>query len=457
MRRTLNVLLALAVATGVIIGAGLCATEPANATTAPLLGGVWDASDNPIDDVQVVLYRYNPASATDWAVVTFVEPMGGTFDFGEVPTGTYRVGIRPHPDAPASEQWKYSPMFWEDAYSLEYATDIDLVDGEAVNLRLRVNPQLTGTLTSEQSGLPIEGVTVRVYWYEDATDLTVETASTTTDAQGRYAISVPDTGTILIEFAGNGWAMEYYPNKARFNEAEPRTSGGMVIDESLSPGATFRVDRALSPFGTRMPSAWTAIEAGLPYGIELERRLDLPAADPAQWEPFWIMPARTRSQWPDFLPYGQYRVRFVAPTGTYRSAWHAHVATPEAATPMTADPSARNMVADARFLGRTKASTSIRSSVASVRRNGRARLTVTIRDASITGRTPFALPSAPFRLQRSYDGRRWTTIGGVRRTGSAGTYATSLGISRTTYFRAVPAATPTYYGATSSRVRVRVR
>lgn len=99
---------------------------------------------------------------------------------------------------------------------------------------------------------------------------------------------------------------------------------------------------------------------------------------------------------------------------------------------------------------RARITASVRSSISSFRGTGRTRITTTLKDS----RTGQPKPNAQFRLQRSYNGRTWSYLGGVLKTDATGRHVALSSVSRTTYFRAVPVSSSKYLGVTSAWVRV---
>lgn len=89
-------------------------------------------------------------------------------------------------------------------------------------------------------------------------------------------------------------------------------------------------------------------------------------------------------------------------------------------------------------------------SARTIRRSGTVRFATTLRD----GRTGATMANTRFRLQRSYNNRTWANVGGELKTGSTGRFTSSLLVNRTTYFRAVPVSSSTFYGVASPSVKI---
>jgi hypothetical protein len=277
-----------------------------------------------------------------------------------------------------------------------------------------------------------------------------------TDSGGDFSMHVPGRGSFLLGYRKRGWATEYLFDTPRWQDAELRNAGPWTgLDAALDPGVSFRIDRAYSPFGTRLPSSWTKLASGVPYTIEIYRRSTSPGIEPAEWDQWWYLRGGTRSSWPDFFPAGTYKVKFVPPAGSYLPLWHAGTSSEASAQVVEVLPGEAINVW-ARFGGYVKATTSVKSSASSVGAGKSVRLTASVRDASLAGKPSVAQPGARVKLQRSYNKRSWTTIATLT-TGSAGTATKSVKVARTSYFRAVPVASATLQGSASGAVKVTAR
>lgn len=458
MASTLRVRLALplAIALALVVAAALAVPTMATAATHTISGTVFGPEMNPVDACEVALYQFDSGSS-QWVKVNWVTPLGGNYSFGAVADGTYRIGIEP-PQPGTSPRWEYAlPVYMNGSKTVTGSVDLVLTTDVVLPWALVRNPAASGAVVATQTGAPIEGVSVTLYWISGPDATETYSDSTLTDASGQYTVYMPDLGGFRIGFAKNGWATRYLGDSYRYEGAEWRGVGPWVMDPTvLEPGVEFRVLKARSPFGTVLPAAWTNPTGGLPYAVELYRRT-LPIGEGADdWELYYARPAGARAPWPNFLAPGAYRVRCVPKAGTYQPVWHVDASDVSAAQPVIAEPG-QAIVVNANFLGFVKASTRIKASASSVRRGKTVRLTVTVRDASITGRASIAQPGARVRLQRSYNGRTWKTIGSTMRTGSAGTASRSVTITKTTYFRAVPVTSATLHGSASSKVKVRAR
>ena len=90
---------------------------------------------------------------------------------------------------------------------------------------------LTGTVTEDGSGDPVEGVTVTLY----EAGGTMSVASETTDANGGYDFGEVNGGTFDLEFTAAGYEIEW------FDDAADAASGSIVIEpstETSSPDTT---------------------------------------------------------------------------------------------------------------------------------------------------------------------------------------------------------------------------
>lgn len=446
--RTRSILLAgMALALCVAV---LVAPAVASAASHTISGRVFNNEDAGVDNCEVALYSWD-AGGSQWVRVNYVQPLDGNYSFGAVADGTYRLGVEALA-YPTSPIWEYAlPIYANGSTTVTDSVDIALSSDTVLNWKLERNPAITGHVSSAVDGSPIANASVDLYWYDvGATSFYPDTVMT--NPTGDYITYVPNRGSFILAFRKDGWATSYNGVTPRFSEAEVRGAAPWVLDAALDLGVSFRIERAVSPFGTQLPGAWTMSTVGLPYTVEVYRRVTPPGIEPAEYEAWWILPAGAHSAWPTHFPGGGYKVKFVPPSGTYLPLWHSGVSEEASAQVVEALPGQAINVW-ARFGGYVKAKSSLRSSARAVKRGRSVRLTITVQDASITGRTPFPQRTADVKLQRSYDKRTWKTIATLR-TGSVGVVSKSVKVTKTAYYRAVPVASATLQGSASSSVKV---
>lgn len=440
---------------GVVVGQGSPVRASESVTCdGMVIGGPERANiDN---DVLVVLYRLE---GSDTVYYSQTSPVDGRYEFTGVPTGnSYVIAVEHNPASVNPElTWKL-PQYCGGVYTREEGIAFPFTPGGnfGCDFNLVHNPAIGGTVTRSDGATPIEGARVILDWRLDPTK-TMITQTAVTDAAGRYSFYAPEPGEFRVWFGGDGWAGEWYDNVIRSADAPWMSAGALSnVNAALDQAVGFTVDRAYSPFGTRLPAEWNAPSAGLPYEIMIFRRVSAEGVTPAEWEPWHTVPAGSSDFWPNSLPGGTYVVKFNPPAGTYRARYHINSATLAGAQVVTANPG-ETIAVYARFGGYVKAATTIAATANVVRSGATVRLTTIIRDASTPGRTAIPQAGAPFRLQRSYNGRTWTNVGTIRRTGATGRYVTSVRVTRTAYYRAVPVNSTTLRGTASRAVRVRVR
>lgn len=110
------------------------------------------------------------------------------------------------------------------------------------------NQRVTGTVVGED-GKPIAGVTVLVAG---------EQRGTTTDAEGRYAIQVPNDGTLSFTFLG-------------FKEVEEPVAGKSVVNVTMKTAVSTIDDVVVVAFGEQKKEAFTG-SAGVLKADELSKR-----------------------------------------------------------------------------------------------------------------------------------------------------------------------------------------
>lgn len=462
MRPIVRLLLVLAVVTAAVMATSVAiAGEVHTAASHSISGRVFNNEDVGVDSVEVALYQWNE-SGSRWNRVNYVVPLNGNYSFGALADGTYRIGIEPLA-SPPSPMWEYQlPVYYNGSTTVTASADVVLNTDTVMDWKLERNPEITGTLTAALGGAQLSGAYVDLYWWDEgATDFLTD--FTMTNPTGDYRIFVPNRGTMMLRFTKDGYATEYLSGISSYSWTQafgaPRTAGGSTgMDAALDPGVTLNIERAYSPFGTRLGSAWTSIGAGLPYTVEVLWRTTPLGVEPAQWETLYYLSAGTHASQPDFFPPGGYKIQFTPLPGTYLPLWHAGVPDESSAQIIEALPGTPGQQLNvwARFGGYVKASTTVRAAASSVRRGRTVKITASVRDASTTGRASMAQPGAQVRIQRSYNNRTWTTLT-TKTTGSAGTATYTAKIGKTAYFRAVPVTSATLQGSASRSVKVRAK
>lgn len=459
MSRSVRFLTAAIVAMALVIaGAAAAGASPVRASQTVTCDGAVigpPGSGDLSNEVIVALYRIDAGQPL---LVADTTPVGGMYTFTNVEAGqTYVIAVeRAYSASYAPLQWNL-PQYCGGVYSMAEAITqaFQPTSNFGCDFVITENPGITGLVTSAETELPLEGVRVIFDWRADSTGA-IQSQTAVTGPDGRYSFYGREPGEFRLWFGGNGWGGEFQGGTVRPDDTPWLSFGALTVNAELDPAVDFQIDRAYSPMGTLLPAAWTNRAAGLPYGVEIYRQSSPAGVSPVTWDAWWTIPAFTNDTWPDALPAGTYTVRFTPPPGTYRPLWWIRAGAQATASPIVAQ-AGQTIAVNARFAGYVKAASTVAASATSVRKGRTVRITTLIRDASLIWDAPIVQGSAPFRLQRSYNGRTWTNIGGIRRTASNGRNVATLAVTRTTYFRAVPVNTSTFKGTASRAVRVVAR
>lgn len=178
-----------------------------------------------------------------WAYVNSgVTDPDGRYDVPGLSTGSYRLEFE-------NEAGNYLTEFWDDAASIESATDIAVVAGlTTTGKNAQLAPRLlgagpgriAGTVVDVTTHLPVAGAAVAVYAQDD--DGWSQVMQTTTDAQGGYFLTGLSTGDYRVGFSGTGYLPEFWDDahsvRSAADVAVTRGATTADIDASLTPATT---------------------------------------------------------------------------------------------------------------------------------------------------------------------------------------------------------------------------
>ncbi len=117
----------------------------------------------------------------------------------------------------------YIPEWYDDKPDLYTADPVSVTDGgltPGINAILEVGGEITGTVTAEDTGLPIENVSIYAYRLDGT-----YVSSGYTDSSGKYSIKQLGPGSYLIEFidygSGDSYVRQWYNNQPELESADP--------------------------------------------------------------------------------------------------------------------------------------------------------------------------------------------------------------------------------------------
>ena len=203
---------ASAAAGSLTVGSGQATTANAALLLVPLPGSITgivteDGSGVPIEGATVILYEDGGIVSVE-STTTAAD---GTYTFGTVGSGDYDLEFT------ATD---YDTEWFDNAAdaasgsiviadSTETSSPVTTADA-ALLLSLLPPGSITGIVTEDGSGVPIEGATVILY--EDGGIVSVE--STTTAADGTYTFGTVGSGDYDLEFTATGYDTEWFDNAA---------------------------------------------------------------------------------------------------------------------------------------------------------------------------------------------------------------------------------------------------
>ncbi|MEU0312573.1 carboxypeptidase regulatory-like domain-containing protein [Nocardioides sp. NPDC006273] len=287
-----------------------------------ITGHVTDASGAPIGDVYISARRFEAQGDEEWwsraAYVRSGED--GSYQLA-VPDGTYRVEF-------SSDRGLISE-FYENAASLEQATDIAIVDSgvvSGIDATLEQGGVIEGAVTVD--GATADGVDVALY-AQDGTGWSRQT-EVSVDANGSYAFDGLAAGTYRVGFFpyGSNALREYYDDAPTLEQATDLVVAGantLTADADLAVGASIA--------GT------VTDESGTPLrGIDVTLYQAQDDGSGAWWDSVaWDTTTSTGNYGFDGLTGGAaYRIRFVDHSGSVAQEYYRDAATVEQAADVIA-------------------------------------------------------------------------------------------------------------------------
>lgn len=211
----------LELATDVLVsdGAAVTGIDVQLAPPGQILGTVTDEAGQPIEGIGVNLYS-DPDGDGYWAQnYSGGTDASGAYSVSGLPAGVYRVAF-----VDWMGPWRYQPEYYNDAATLESATDIVVAEGaivEEIDAHLAPTGHIQGQVT-DMDGQPLANAAVLVYTMWEGGEWYPMNA-VATDALGFYDLGGLVTGTYRVGFAyslevGHVVA-EYYDNVATVEEA----------------------------------------------------------------------------------------------------------------------------------------------------------------------------------------------------------------------------------------------
>ena len=171
-------------------GANRSGVDGALTPGAQIQGTVTDASTgNPVQGAFV-----KALGSDGTALSTATSDAQGHYSLGGLAAGTYYLSVYP-----TSTSLNYLAQYYNGKSTLATATPVTVTDSQTltgIDVRLQPAGQITGTVTSSKDGKPLVGMTVAVFSANSQYPL----QTTTTTADGRYALNQLTTGSYYVSF-----------------------------------------------------------------------------------------------------------------------------------------------------------------------------------------------------------------------------------------------------------------
>ena len=184
-----------------------------------------EGTDAPIGGIGVEACEYDDP---DWDGPCFygnVEADGNYIIYG-VPVGTYRV--KTGWDGNWVEEFYPGTINWDLAEPVDVLLGTDTSD---INFTLELGGSISGWVTEDGTGAPIEGIGVEACEYDDP-DWDGPCFYGGTEADGSYLIRGIPVGTYRVKTGWDGnWVEEFYPGTTNWELAEPVD---VLLDANIS-------------------------------------------------------------------------------------------------------------------------------------------------------------------------------------------------------------------------------
>lgn len=211
-----------------------------------IAGIITDANNGqPLQGIGIVAIDQTTERFNTWNLYQTTTGSNGTYSISGLSPGTYKVSAEP----PGVGLMVYRREYYDNTPQYNLATPVAVTAGQTtgqINFALDAGASISGTVTSEAGGLPLQSVQVHAY-HADTGNYIGQGSS---QADGTYTISGLAPGAYRLKFSSSGSpATEYYNNVFSFTTATPLSlSQGQAlagIDAALAEGGriTGRVSR----------------------------------------------------------------------------------------------------------------------------------------------------------------------------------------------------------------------
>ena len=229
-----------------VVATGLVAVPSAHALPNNTITGTVTDGDNdvPAAGLEVRLYR-EPGRVV---VANRTTAADGTYAFAGLDDGSYRLRVAD----PVSGAFRTE--FFADTYAYAQASPVDVAGGATVVRDMTVaRPNaVRGTVTDEDTGLPVAGIEVRLYREPGR----VVVGNRTTAADGTYQFDQPGPGSYRMRLRDpNGaYVTEHWADVAFYNQAAPiAVAPGQTVTVDPQVGAPTQISGIVTDEATHAP------------------------------------------------------------------------------------------------------------------------------------------------------------------------------------------------------------
>ena len=186
-----------------------------------IAGKITNLAGAAVQNVRVTIYRQNPESGLWYPSLFALTDEQGDYEISGLAPAKYRVGFQ---DEEIFTGRRYVPEYYQHAFTLESATDIQVSLNQTVAMNAQLTPlsHITGTVTSED-GSPVVDVQVVVWRFKPEVNDWQNDGVAYLDEAGHYDFRGLKPDRYRIQFYSENtqcYRGEYYDNVLTLGEAK---------------------------------------------------------------------------------------------------------------------------------------------------------------------------------------------------------------------------------------------